>query len=87
MNKTNEELGIYRLSADLKPFMDELEKSGVLDLRGVSVKHKTKLGRIAKSTGLIEYVPFIRRKIGFRVTYVTPKKITVDTREDIPKKV
>lgn len=76
-NKTNKELGIYKISVELTPLIKELEKSNELDLRNISHRARAKLGIVAKNTGIIEYVPLVRRKTGFKIISQNPKTILI----------
>ena len=76
-NKTNKELGIHKIAADLKPYFKKLEQQETLDLTNIPYKHRAKLSRIAKNTNLIEYTPTIRRKQPIQIISENPRRITV----------
>jgi len=77
--KTNKEIGIYKLTREIQPYLEQLEHTNTLDLTGIPLKHRKALGRIAETTGIIEYRPTIKKRIKYRIIQTNQKKIIIDT--------
>ena len=67
-NKTNKDLGIYKIRQDIVPYMTAIaENGGVLDLSDTPMHIRLALTRLSKRSGVIEYKPMLYRKKEFKV--------------------
>lgn len=76
-NKRNEDLGIYRTKKDVYPILKELERVGELDIRNLRHSYRGRIKQLADKTGIIEYVPLIRKKADFRIISIGRYDITI----------
>lgn len=75
--KTNQEKGIITIKADLTPIIEELEHKKQIDLTKINIRHRRKLGIIAKNTGIIEYTKTIRKKTPYKIIEKNTKHIKI----------
>jgi hypothetical protein len=82
-NKSNEELGIFRVPIRVEKVINKLMLCGTLDISGEELQVKADIGRAARKTGAFTYSSphvFTRRRI--RVIRKTPKHIIIQTKND-----
>jgi len=75
--KSNESLGIYKVSSELTEVLIKLSREDSIEINNYPTRIRQKLGRMAIKTGLIEYVPLIKKKKGFTILTINNKKVVI----------